>query len=89
MKPAPSMSFPRPVSLSDEQLSAVMSAAEPLAPADRDQFLRALASALRNEPGELGDGTVAKVIRHVVQPFFRPPVMVEVRHNSKIGEPIP
>jgi hypothetical protein len=37
----------------------------------------------------IGDGTVAKVIRHVVQPFFRPPVMVEVRHNSKIGEPIP
>jgi hypothetical protein len=39
-----------------EQMSAVMSAAEPLAPTDRDQFLRALADALRNEPGELGDG---------------------------------
>jgi hypothetical protein len=81
----------RPVSLSDEQLSAVMSAAAPLTPSDRDQFLRALADALRNEPGELGDGTVAKAIRHVVRPFWRPPETTKetVHHRRRVGEPIP
>jgi hypothetical protein len=32
----------KPLALSDSQMDAVMSAAAPLAPADRDQFLRAL-----------------------------------------------
>ena len=51
-----------------------MRSAAPLAPADRDAFLRALAAALHDEP-ELGDGTVAKAIRHVIRPFFRAPAM--------------
>jgi hypothetical protein len=76
----------KPISLSDEQLSAVMSAAAPLAPADRDEFLRALAHALRNEPQPLGDGTVAKAIRHVVRPFFRPPeIPREMVQHRRVG----
>ncbi len=34
--------MPIPISLSDSELSAVMRACGPLAPADRDAFLRAL-----------------------------------------------
>ena len=36
-----------PIALSDEQLTAVMAAAAPLAPADRGPFLEAVAASLR------------------------------------------
>jgi hypothetical protein len=62
----------KPLALTDEQMSAVINAAAPLLPCDRDAFLRALADALRNEPGELGDGAVHRAIRHLIRPFWRP-----------------
>jgi hypothetical protein len=70
--PAPTP--PRPISLSDEQLSAVMRAAAVLLPADRDPFLRALAHRLRGET-ELGDGVVYLAIRELMRRggFFKPP----------------
>ena len=67
------MSTSRPVSLSDQQLSAVMSAAEPLAPADRDAFLRALANVLRGEEQPLGDGAVFRAVRALQREFWTPP----------------
>jgi hypothetical protein len=80
---------PNPISLSDEQLSMVINAAALLPPSDRDQFLRALADVLRNEP-ELGDGILARSIRSVIRPLFRPPTLADQpRHNSRVGEPIP
>ena len=63
---------PRLVSLTDQQLSVVMSAASTLAPSDRGEFLEALAAALRVEP-EIGDGVLARRIKLVIKPFFRPP----------------
>jgi hypothetical protein len=56
------MSVEHPISLSDDQLSAVMRAAGPLHPADRSAFLHAVAASLRFEP-DPGDGTVDRVIR--------------------------
>jgi hypothetical protein len=56
-------------------MSSVLTAAEPLAKADRSRFLGELAAQLRNEPGELGDGQVARAIRNAVKPFFRPPAV--------------
>ena len=47
---------PRPLSLSDQQLTAVLSAAAPLAPPDRSAFLVAIANVLRGEEQPLGDG---------------------------------
>jgi hypothetical protein len=85
-----STTLPRPIAVSDHQLSQIMAAAAVLAPSDRDRFLRALADALRNEPGELGDGVLGRAIKHVIKPYFRPPTIGEQpRHNSKVGEPIP
>ena len=80
----------KPLGLSDSQYGAVVSACEPLAPSDRSRFLVELAALLRSsEPGELGDGQVARAIRHAIRPFFRPPTIGEQpRHNSKVGEPI-
>jgi hypothetical protein len=79
----------KPLALSDAQMDAVMSAAAPLTPVDRDQFLRALADALRDAPH--GDGTVAKTIRHIVRAYFRPPEVPRetVYHRRNIGPPIP
>jgi hypothetical protein len=77
----------KPVSLSDEQLTAVMSAAEPLAPIDRAQFLRALADALRSEPGEIGDGTVAKAIRSLQRQYFRPPTSTSGPQSHRVVGP--
>jgi hypothetical protein len=63
---------PNPISLSDEQLSAVMRACEAILPADRDPFLRALAHRLRDE--QIGDGVVYRAIRELMQGgFFRAP----------------
>jgi hypothetical protein len=69
-------------------LDAVMAAAAPLLPCDRDAVLRSLANILSGEH-EIGDGSLHRAIRSVQRQFFRPPVMVEVRHNSKLGAPIP
>jgi hypothetical protein len=81
----------KPLALTDEQMSAVMNAAAPLRPLDRGRFLQALADALRNEPQPLGDDTVAKAIRHVIRPYFRPPPTEReaVHHRRNIGPPLP
>jgi hypothetical protein len=78
----------KPLALTDEQMSAVMNAAEPLVPADRDQFLRALADALRDEP-ELGDGVVARAIRSLQRQYFRPPeIPREMVQHRRVGSPL-
>jgi hypothetical protein len=66
------MSTTAPLALSDEQLTAVYAACQPLSPQDRDPFLRALAALLREER-EIGDGVVARAIRALQREFFRPP----------------
>jgi hypothetical protein len=54
----------QPVYLSDSELEAVMNAARPLHPRDRDRFLRQVAEAICAMP-ERGDGAVARAIRSV------------------------
>jgi hypothetical protein len=53
-----------PLRLSDEQLAAVLRVATPLAAADRDAFLQAIADALRGH-AEVGDGTLFRVLREM------------------------
>jgi hypothetical protein len=48
-----------PIKLSADQLSQIMRCAQPLALADRDDFLRDVAEALNGHV--LGDGIVARV----------------------------
>ena len=62
-----------PLGVSDDQLNMIMRASEPLLPADRDAFLRALAHALRAEPQPLGDGSIGRTIRSLQGEFFKPP----------------
>jgi hypothetical protein len=63
---------PEPISLSDDQLVAVMRACAPLQAIDRDPFLRALAHRLRGET--IGDGLVFRAIRELLSGgYFKPP----------------
>jgi hypothetical protein len=62
-----------PVALTDDQLDAVMRAAQPLAVGDRDAFLQAVAARLQGH--ELGDGEVGRAIREVLPRFFDAPVL--------------
>jgi hypothetical protein len=60
------------VALSDSELQIVFSAAQPLAPKDRDPFLKAIAERLATIP-ERGDGVVFQVCREVQRKHWDPP----------------
>ena len=63
---------PRPLALTDSEIATVMSAAAVLAVADRDDFLRAVATALATLPA-VGDGIVARVCREMQSRYWRAP----------------
>jgi hypothetical protein len=58
--------------LSDDELKILMSAAAPLEPKARIEFLRAVAAELATH-SELGDGLVARVVRELQRRYFDPP----------------
>jgi hypothetical protein len=62
-----------PLALTDDQLAAVMRAAEPLAVGDRDGFLRDVAAALQGQ--ELGDGAVYRTIAQMQRRYYDPPIL--------------
>jgi predicted DNA-binding transcriptional regulator YafY len=62
----------RPIALSDDELSAIMNAAKPLQPADRDRFLRAVAEAITALP-EIGPGSVHRAISELQRRYFVAP----------------
>jgi hypothetical protein len=64
--------MPTPLALTDDQMSAVLRAAEPLLPGDRTPFLEALAQALATQR-VLGDGLIHRVIADTQRRFFEPP----------------
>jgi len=55
--------MPAPLAFTDEQIAAIMNAAQPLARADRAAFLEAVVAALDGKP--IGDGAVLRAIREV------------------------
>ena len=63
-----------PLSLSDSELAALMSAARPIPPRDRDQFLRDCAAGLAKYE-VLGPGIVARVVRDIQRQHLNPPSM--------------
>jgi hypothetical protein len=64
-----------PVSLSDDELRIVMDCAQPLAPKDRDKFLRDVAHQLSTH-AELGLGAVHRMVRETQRRYFDPPNLV-------------
>jgi hypothetical protein len=67
------------IKLTDDELTAVMSAAKPLHPRDRDRFLREVAAAIVALP-ERGDGAIHRAIRSVWRQRFDAP-------DLRISEP--
>src|SRR5215470_17051573 len=70
-----------PLRLSDDELDAVMLAARPLRPHDRDSFLQEVATALAG-CSEIGPGTVAKACRAAQRKFFDPPALARRQQIS-------
>jgi limonene-1,2-epoxide hydrolase len=64
--------MPQPISLTDAELTAIMDAARPLQPRDRDRFLRQIAEALVSMPVR-GPGNVHRAIRAVWREYFDVP----------------
>ena len=62
-----------PISLTDAELEVVMSAARPLQPHERDQFLRDVAAELERYRSDIGPGLVARVAREAQRKVFDPP----------------
>ena len=87
-----STTMPRPIAVSDQQLSAIMTAVEALSPLERSAFLTALAHRLRGErDGDIGDGLLHRAVREVLREIgWRPPTVTpEAVHNHRrVGEPI-
>jgi len=71
-----------PLALSDEQLDAIMLAAKPLRPHDRDPFLREVVAALTNGGGLVGDGDVNRAVRAAQRRFFDPPDLGHGDHSK-------
>jgi hypothetical protein len=70
-----------PIELSDDELSAVLSAARPLPSERRDEYLQAVAAALQN-CREIGPGVVYRVVAEMQRAFFHPPVLDHRRRWS-------
>jgi hypothetical protein len=63
----------QPLALTDDQMTAIMAAAEPLPPGNRSLFLADVARALAGRD-EIGDGTVGRIVREVQRRFLAPTV---------------
>ena len=70
----------KPVALTDNQMTAIMRAAEPLQPVDRGPFLERVAARL--QAIEIGDGSVGRVCRELQRDYLRPSVD---QHIGKYG----
>jgi hypothetical protein len=78
------MSLPRPIAVSDEQLSAIMRACAPLQPMERSALLAALAHRLRGyRNGDVGDGELHRLLREILREVWRPPKV-----NTHAGMPV-
>ena len=64
--------MPRPIALSDAQLTMIMQAAEPLQPADRPAFLEDVARELQAQKA-VGDGAVYRAVMTAQRNHFDPP----------------
>jgi hypothetical protein len=73
----------RPLALDDSQLDAIMRAAAPLQPQDRDAFLKDVAHALNGH--ELGDGIVGRICAEVQRKYWRAPE-IEMRGGTGVGK---
>jgi hypothetical protein len=73
---------PKPLALSDAELSAIFDAATPLAVEVRSEFVRAVAAVLATSP-EIGPGVVFRTCAEVQRQYFSPPDLSRAAGTSK------
>jgi hypothetical protein len=61
------------VHLSNTQITAITSIAKPLAPPERSKFMAALLEELLHRREEIGDGSLARLLRELQSRYFEPP----------------
>ena len=61
------------VTLTDEQQAAILNVARPLSPAERMEFMAALAELPASRRLSLGDGELGRTLRSLQREYFRPP----------------
>jgi hypothetical protein len=71
-----------PIRLTDDELTAVMSAARPLAVERRDAFLQAVAHQLSGH-NVIGPGVVHRVVAETQRQFFDPPEFTRAAGSGK------
>jgi hypothetical protein len=70
-----------PIIISDRQYLTIANAAAALCPADRDQFMAAVARELAGR--EIGDGAVGRAVASAFQALWSPPDISRARDVSK------
>jgi len=75
---------PRPLALSDSEITTIMAAARPLSPADRQSYLEHVAAVLAKEP-VLGDGVVSRIVREAFKQRWAPPEL-NGKGNNHLGK---
>jgi hypothetical protein len=65
--------MPKPLALTDDQMTAIQRAAEPLHPHDRGVYLERVAQIL--DGCEIRDGLVARAARQAQAELWRPPTI--------------
>jgi hypothetical protein len=75
-----------PIAFSDAELDVIMNLAQPLDPAMRDPFLRAVAAELERYPAEaIGVGLVSRTARRLQREFMTPGLGSMVRSRAWSG----
>jgi hypothetical protein len=78
----------KPLPLTDNQMAQIHSAAAPLSPADKGEFIRTVVIALE-ALSEIGDGAVYNGCKQAQAKFWRPPDTREhgAQHRGKFHRP--
>jgi hypothetical protein len=81
--------MPKPLALSDEELTIIMNVCAPLQPQERSAFLGKLADHLRGAP-EIGPGGLHRLVRELLRHTWRPPEVTResVHHRRVVGAAI-
>jgi hypothetical protein len=77
--------MPTPISLTDDQMTALFDAATPLAPHDRSAFLRSVAAYFSGRE-TVGDGELHRAIAELQRDYFKAPSFNENRAPQQLAK---
>jgi hypothetical protein len=75
--------MPTPLQLNDDEMSVLLTLAEPIDQRLRPQFLQEVAQELeaKRQAGEIGEGSVHRLARQIQRRFFDPPQLGESKYR--------